>query len=147
MKGDEHPWLWKQVTFVSTWLQVLAALPGSCRPRVRLQDLFQLQIPAVLGTGPTNWDHCRAGRALGREQEPPPGRAGCPGCVLGSEGTLHCLLLSSAQLSSLLMMDLSEPLLISRFTGTDPEGWEAKFSQQVGICIAGMWGKSRFSPP
>lgn len=42
------------------------------------------------------------------------------------------------------LMDLLEPLLILHFAGTEPEGREAKFSQQVGICIAGMGGKVIF---
>lgn len=41
------------------------------------------------------------------------------------------------------LMDLLEPLLILHFAGTEPEGREAKFSQQVGICFAGMGGKKK----
>lgn len=80
--------------------RVLTDLPGSHKPRARLQDLSQLQISPVLGTRFINCDHSRSGKqlmALGREQEPPQGRAGCPGCVLGSEGMLRCLVLSPAQ--------------------------------------------------
>lgn len=74
MDGDEHPWLWKRVpVLLSTWLQVLTHLQGSHEPRARLQDPSQLQISPVLGTQVMNFDLC------------------WPGCVLSSEGMLHCL--------------------------------------------------------
>lgn len=133
MKGDEHPWLWKQGTvLLSTWLQVLHICQGHTR-------LSQLQISPVLGTWLMNCDHCWSGASSG----PWAGSRSLPWAgqplldVLSSKGMLHCL--CSPQHSTTAPLSLLEPLFILHFTGTDPEGWGWNLH---------CWnvGKSNFSP-